>query len=76
MLLETHLDPKPKKLTPKASLSHQLFIKMADFIISRTVCPLKLFDPSEDPIFYCNFELQKFSGKPEVAKPAFFSKNC
>ena len=49
---------------------------MADFIISRTVCPLKLFNPSEDPIFYCNFELEKFSGKPEVAKPAFFAKNC
>ena len=45
---------------------------MADFIISRTVCPLKLFDCSEDPLFYSNFELQKFSGKPEVAKLAFF----
>ena len=53
---------------------------MADFIISRTVFPLKLFDCSEDPLFYSNFELQKFSGKPEVAKLFFFllkiAKSC
>ena len=40
---------------------------MSDFIISRIVCP-------EDQLFCCNFQLQKFSGKPEVAKLAFLLK--
>ena len=41
MLLETYLDPKPKKMPPGS-----WFISLADFIISRTVCLLKLLDPS------------------------------
>lgn len=61
LLLKTYLDQKPKTL--------------ADFIISRSVRPLKLFDPSfllEGPLFSCNLQIEKISGPQEAARLVFY----
>ena len=49
---ETSRTQSQKNWPPEVGLSHKFFIKGANFIISRTVYPLKLFDhsfSSEDP---------------------------
>lgn len=60
-VIKTYLDQKPKTL--------------ADFIISRSVRPLKLFDPSfllEGPLFSCNLQIEKISGPQEAARLVFY----
>ena len=46
-----------------------------EIFISQPGCQMKVVDSSclsEDPLFYCNLQLQKLSGSPKVSRMVFY----